>query len=130
VGVVPVAGGVIKRVGEPAADALSKILKEGDAANNAVVAIPKVTDTKLGNIVSDLYKGARGPNPIGTGSTADAIRNEAATGLATGGRFHSQKGAEYIRALENWQVKNPNASSYDKMVAESLKNDLKGALGK
>ena len=87
-------------------------------------------DAKLGNIVSDLYKGARGPSPIGTGSTADAIRSEAATGVATGGRFHSQKGTEYIRALENWQAKNPNASGYDKMVAESLKNDLRNALGK
>jgi hypothetical protein len=96
----------------------------------ASAAIPKVTDTKLGNIVSDLYKGARAPNPIGSGSTADAIRNEISTGLATGGRFHSQKGTEYIRALQNWLAKNPNASHYDRMVAESLKNDLLNALGK
>jgi len=100
------------------------------AAKGAAAAIPKVSDPKLGNIVSDLYKGSKGPNPIGTGSTADAIRNEAATGLATGGRFHSQKGTEYIRALETWQAKNPNASHYDGMVAESLKNDLRNALGK
>jgi len=96
----------------------------------AIKVVPKVVDSKLTNIVNDLYKGARGPNPIGTGSTADAIRNEAVTDLATGGRFHTQKGKEYIRALENWQAKNPNASHYDKMVAESLKNDLRNALGK
>jgi len=96
----------------------------------AIKVVPKVVDSKLTNIVNDLYKGARGPNPIGTGSTADAIRNEAVTDLATGGRFHTQKGTEYIRALENWQAKNPNASHYDKMVAESLKNDLRNALGK
>jgi hypothetical protein len=70
------------------------------------------------------------PNPIGTGSTADAIRNEAVTGLATGGRFHADKGTQYIRALENWQARNPNASHYDRMTAESLKNDLRNALGK
>ena len=89
-----------------------------------------MSDGKLANIVSDLYNGAKGPSPIGTGSTADAIKNEAATGLATGGRFHSQKGTEYIRALENWQAKNPNASHYDRVVSESLKNDLRNALGK
>ena len=100
------------------------------AAKGAAAAIPKVGDAKLGNIVGDLYKGAKGPNPIGTGSTADAIRNETVTGLATGGRFHTQKGTEYIRALENWQTKNSNASHYDQMVAESLKNDLLNALGK
>ena len=102
----------------------------GVMAKGATAAVPKVADAKLGNIVSDLYKGARGSNPIGTGSTADAIRNELATGLATGGRFHSQKGAEYIRAIENWLSKNPNATHYDRMVAESLKNDLRNALGK
>jgi hypothetical protein len=106
------------------------VIKSAKAAKGAAAAIPKVGDAKLGNIISDLYKGARGPNPIGTGSTADAIRSEAATGLATGGRFHSQKGTEYIRALENWQAKNPNASHYDRMVAESVKNDLRNALGK
>lgn len=91
--------------------------------------IPKVTDPKLGNLVNDLYKGAKGPNPIGAGSTADAVRNELATGLATNGKFHSQKAQEYINALSNWQKNTPNASQYDKMVAESLKRDLQSALG-
>ena len=104
--------------------------REPEAVKVAAGAIPKVSDPKLANIVSDLYKGARGPNPIGTGSTADAIRSETATGLATGGRFHAQKGAEYVRALENWLERNPNASHYDRMVAESLKGDLSNALGK
>jgi RHS repeat-associated protein len=99
-------------------------------ANKASAAVPKVANAKLRNIVNDLYKGAMGPNPIGTGSTADAIRNEIATGLATNGRFHSQKGKEYIRALERWQAKNPDATYYDRVVAESLKNDLLNALGK
>ena len=91
--------------------------------------IPKVTDPKLGNLVNDLYKGAKVPNPIGAGSTADAVRNELATGLATNGKFHSQKAQEYINALSNWQKNTPNASQYDQMVAESLKRDLQSALG-
>ena len=96
----------------------------------AAKAIPQVADAKLGNIVRDLYKGAKMPNPIGTGSTADAIRSELATGLPTEGRFHSQKGTEYIKALDNWLAKNPNALHYDRMTAESLKKDLANALGK
>lgn len=115
-----------------AAGAVAMSVKVVGQATVKVVgaAIPKVSNLKLSNIVSDLYKGARGSTPIGTGSTADAIRNEIGTGLATGGRFHTQKGTEYIRALENWQAKNPNASHYDRMVAESLKNDLRNAIGK
>ena len=91
--------------------------------------IPKVTDPKLGNLVNDLYKGAKVPNPIGAGSTADAVRNELATGLATNGKNHSQKAQEYINALSNWQKNTPNASQYDQMVAESLKRDLQSDLG-
>ena len=98
------------------------------AASNLL--IPTVSDPKLGSLVSDLYKGAKGPNPIGTGSTADAIRNELATGLPTHGTFHSQKGEQYINALGNWQKKNPNASYHDGLVAESLKRDLQNALGR
>ena len=113
---------------------VGKVVKKGGkvigGATGVAAAVPKSSDPKLANIVGDLYKGARGPNPIGTGSTADAIRNELATGQPTGGRFHSQKGAEYIRAIENWLSKNPNASHYDRMVAESLKNDLMNALGR
>jgi hypothetical protein len=90
---------------------------------------PKVTDPKLGNLVSDLFKGTKVPKPIGTGSTADAVRNELLTGLPTHGRFHSQKAQEYVNALTNWLKKNPNASHQDQLVATSLINDLLAALG-
>jgi len=93
-----------------------------------VVIIPKVASPKLANLVNDLYKGARGPNPIGTGNTADAIRNELATGLPTHGVFHSDKGRQYVNALNNWLRKNPNADYYDRVVAESLRMDLEAAL--
>jgi uncharacterized protein RhaS with RHS repeats len=96
----------------------------------ATAVIPAVANPKLANIVRDLYKGAKTAKPIGTGSTADAIRNELATGLATGGKFHLQKGAEYIRAIDSWLSKNTSASFYDRLVANSIRNDLLNALGK
>lgn len=97
------------------------------AADSAKV-IPQVADVNLGNIVRDLYKGANMPNPIGTGSTADAIRNELITGNPTGGRFHTQKGTEYVAAIDKWLKKNPTAADHDKLVAESMKYDLLNAL--
>ncbi|MFA7271051.1 MAG: hemagglutinin repeat-containing protein, partial [Sterolibacterium sp.] len=121
--------GTVKRVGnivdaaEDAAKAAKGVVAKG-------LPTPTVSDPKLSNLVSDLYKGAKGPNPIGTGSTADAIRNELATGLPTHGTFHSQKGEQYIDALNNWLRKNPDASYQDRLVAESLKRDLQNALGR
>ncbi len=93
------------------------------------VAKPSVTDPKLNNLVEDLYKGTRTPNQIGSGSTADAIRNELMTGQPTYGRFHSQKGREYARALQKWLQKNPNASAADRVAAQRMLNDLNSALG-
>jgi len=91
--------------------------------------VPQVADPKLQNLVRDLYKGAKGPNPIGTGSTADAVRNELLTGLPTQGRFHSVKAQQYINALSSWLRNNPNASHYDRLVAQSMLNDINAALG-
>ena len=97
-------------------------------APNSGLPTPQVSNPKLNNLVNDLYKGAKTPNPIGTGSTADAVRNELLTGLPTGGRFHSQKAQDYINALQNFLRKNPNASNHDRMVAQSLLDDLTSAL--
>lgn len=89
--------------------------------------IPEVTHPRLANIVRNLYKGASNPNRIGTGSTADAIRNELATGLPTGGKFHTIKGREAISSLKNWLRRNPSASGHDRAVAERLLLDLQDA---
>lgn len=62
---------------------------------------PVVSDPQLKNIVRDLYKGLGMPKTIGTGSTADAIRNEVATGKPTYNTWHTEKGTQYMRALEN-----------------------------
>lgn len=90
---------------------------------------PVVDNPKLGNIVNDLYKGTTNPNRVGTGTTADAIRNEIATGQATAGRFHAQKGLEYERGLGNFLRRNPSASYRDRLTAQSLLDDLRSARG-
>ena len=90
--------------------------------------IPQASNEKLKNLVRDLYKGANSPKPIGTGSTADAVRNEIISGLPTGGTFHSQKAEQYIKALEKWLRMNPNATNQDRLIAQSLLDDLKAAL--
>ena len=94
----------------------------------ATYAIPKVASTKLGHIVDDLYKGTKAPNPIGRGTTADAIRNELVTGVPTYGKLHFTKGREYLTALNTWLRNNPGASRADRAIAESLKRDLEAAL--
>jgi len=89
---------------------------------------PSVLDPDLKNIVRDLYKGASGPDPIGTGSTADAIRNEGKTGQPTHGKWHTQKGQQYARALEKWLEENQNASVADREVAQRMLDDLRSAM--
>jgi len=90
---------------------------------------PTVIDSKLRNLVNDLYKGASTKKPIGTGSTADAIRWEAKTGQPVGGRFHIGKGQQYVNALRSWLRKNPNASPSDRSAAQSMLDDLNNAIG-
>jgi len=92
------------------------------------IAEPTVTNQKLKNIVKELYKGTKSPNPIGTGSTADAIRNEIRTGLRTHGVWHSEKGRQFVRALEKWLKKQASASASDRTVARQLLADLQSAL--
>jgi len=97
----------------------------GNAASN----IPKVTDQKLQNLINNnLYKGANNPNRIGSGSTADAIRNEFRTGQQTFGRWHETQGQENINAINNWLRKYPNASESDIKIANTIKDDITNAL--
>jgi uncharacterized protein RhaS with RHS repeats len=90
--------------------------------------VPAVKNSKLANIVRDLYRGATGSNPIGTGSTADAIRWERITGEPVGGTFHTEKGQQYLKALESWLANNANAANRDRLVAQSVLDDLRSAL--
>ena len=56
-------------------------------------------------------------------STADAIRNKLATGKATGGKFHMDKGKQYASALKK-VLKEPGLSGNDKGIAQVLLDDL------
>ncbi|EPM4066320.1 VENN motif pre-toxin domain-containing protein, partial [Yersinia enterocolitica] len=86
---------------------------------------PNVKDGNLKNIIDDLYR----PNAkVGSGSTADAVRYELATGEKVGGRGHVEKAQTYSKALQDWLNKNPQASSSDKAAAENVLKDMQNAL--
>ena len=88
---------------------------------------PATQDAKLSDMMSELYReGAT----VGSGSTADAIRHELATGELVGGKLHSQKGEDAIRALDRWLRNNPTSAAGDRAAAENVMKDLKDALGK
>lgn len=101
------------------------------AANTSaeVLATPRVASPKLQNIVNDLYKGTTNPGRVGNGTTMEAIANELATGLPTGGKFHSIKGQDSLNGLNNWLERNPSAPYQDRLVAQSLADELSALLG-
>ena len=89
-----------------------------------ILPTPQVGSTKLQNLVNNLYKGTTNPNRVGNGTTMDAIRNEIATGVPTGGRMHTIKGQETLNGLNNWLLRNKDADYYDRLVAQSLADEL------
>lgn len=91
---------------------------------------PVVRDAKLQNYVNDLYKGTTNPSRVGNGTTADAVRRERTTGQATAGKFHMQKAEDTAKGLSNWLKRNPGADPHDRLVAQSLRNELLDALGR
>lgn len=102
---------------------------------------PHVKDPQLNKII---HKNYRENATVGSGSTADAIRNEIKTGEPTKGTWHSKKGEDTMNSLADWMKKNQandnNVNPYDVNVTRSrpsdvdaAKNvylDLKDALGK
>jgi RHS repeat-associated protein len=95
-----------------------------------ILPTPSVGDRKLRNYVEDLYKGTSNPRRVGTGTTADAVRHELATGQSVGGKFHIQKAQDTARGLRNWLRSNPGADPHDRLVARSLYDELVDALGR
>ncbi|WP_194835943.1 hypothetical protein [Nocardia sp. XZ_19_369] len=89
---------------------------------------PTVTDTKLQNILNDLYKGANNPARIGDGTTADAVRNEYRTLEPTEGRWHLQKAMETQRGLAKWLMDKSNTDPADRAVAIRELQNLMDAL--
>lgn len=86
---------------------------------------PKVEDVGLAHLMDELYRdGAK----IGTGSTADAVRFELATGGSVGGKHHVQKAKNYSVSLQRWLNANPNASFSDRSAAEYVLRDMQNAL--
>jgi hypothetical protein len=116
--------------GAPSQSTLPNAAQMSAEPRAGVLPKPNVTDPKLRNLVDNLYKGTTNPNRIGTGTTADAVRAELATGQSTAGRFHIQKAEETVRGLQNWLQKHPDASYSDRLVAQSLLDDLLKALGR
>jgi len=130
--IAKIARAIFKAFSKDGGKALEKKAAE-DAARKGVKAAaakaPSVVDSKLGNIVHDLYKGAGNPTRVGSGTTADAIRHELATGAKTAGRGHVTKGKEYAKALQNWLRRNPDAAGSDRQAAQDMLADLQSALG-
>ena len=86
---------------------------------------PIVKDQRLQGLFDDLY---RENAKIGSGSTADAVRHELATGEKVGGKTHTEKAQTYSVALKNWLDKNPTASAGDRAAAENVLKDMQNAL--
>ena len=103
---------------------LRKRKRQHGEDHRRVVPKPQVSSTKLLNYVDNLWKGTTNPNRVGDGTTMDAIRNEIATGVPTGGRMHTIKGQETLNGLNNWLRRNPDAPAHDRLVAQSLADEL------
>lgn len=87
---------------------------------------PHAENQDLTEILEYLH---RPTGKVGSGSTAAAVRYEAATKRKVGGASHPQKAEEGIIRLENWLKENPIARSGDRAAAENMLKDLKDALG-
>jgi hypothetical protein len=86
---------------------------------------PYVQDPRLYSLMDKLYR----PNAqIGSGSTAEAVRYEFATGNPVQGKEHVQKAYDSIVALQKWISNNPTASPGDRAAAENVIRDLRNAL--
>ena len=88
---------------------------------------PEAENKKLQAIIDQLWSSS--PNPIGDGSTADAVRHEIETGKPVKSRYHSQKARDYAKTLENWlRSKTSPKPEKDKKIAREIIKDLKDAL--
>ncbi|MBB5918490.1 hypothetical protein BJY24_007402 [Nocardia transvalensis] len=125
------------KIGQWLEKAKTKLWKSGDGSPPPVptpkppATKPTVNDSKLQNILNDLYKGAGNPDRVGDGTTADAIRNEYANLVPTEGKWHLTKGVESQRALANWLMNRANNDPADRAVAiKELQNLMDALAGK
>jgi len=120
--------GIDQAIGGAATTVVFGELRAIRAAEGALTT-PRVGSAKLQNI-DDLYKGTTNPGRVGTGTTADAIRYELRTGEQVFDRSDIQKSEDYVRGIENWLKRNPDADFYDRLVGRSVADDLLDALGR
>ena len=76
------------------------------------------------NLIKELYRSGA---EVGDGGTADAIRQELASGKPVRGRSHIQKGRERLRQIDKIIARNPTHPDRD--LLERLAKDLREALG-
>jgi hypothetical protein len=86
--------------------------------------VPQVENTKLQNIINNLYKGVGKDGNVGNGTTADALRYENETGQPVGNKFHLIKAGYELRGLRNL-LRSGNLRQSDSLVAQSLYDELK-----
>jgi RHS repeat-associated protein len=95
----------------------------GRAVSAQAVPMPTATNPALQRTIAALFR----PGDKIAGGTAGAIRHEAATGVAVGGRFHLGKGIDRIRNLENI-LDRESLSPEDAATARELLADLRDAV--
>ena len=54
----------------------------------------------------------------------EAVSFETSTGFPVHGRTHTIKAQESLTGLNNWLGRNPDASVHDRLVAQSLADEL------
>lgn len=57
-----------------------------------------------------------------------ALKEEFITGEMVGGRFHTDKAQQTINGLNNFLRQNPNASPYERELANNLINQIVNAM--
>lgn len=95
----------------------------------SILPTPQVQTPRLQNIVDNLYKGTTNPEKVGNGTTMDAVVSERTTGVPTQGVNHTIKAQDSINGLQNFLLKNPGAPYDDRLVAQSLLDELREAMG-
>ena len=101
--------------------------RDADASINTPVRDDLLSEAKTDlarNLIKELYRtGAE----VGDGGTADAIRQEMASGEPVRGRSHIQKGRERLRQIDKIIERNPTHP--DRELLERLADDLREAPG-
>ena len=88
--------------------------------------IPEVADSKLRNILNDLYEDYR-PGMTGSGSTPDAVRAEIATGLQVAGHWHFEKAVTLLRGLLK-RLRSGDLNEEDTLTTECARDDVLDSL--